>query len=140
MQLATLAGAGIQLQAKYRLEAESQVASAIVIIHIITQLAIWGKPECAPHKCKVRVACLSVFMSVFLSVRTFVTQKYTRIVVIYGVSLVVDNSIYGAFGELLCMPTFNKLVAANNKNKQVLILRKQVYQSLIKIISLALLL
>ena len=60
------------------------------------------------------------------------TRKYTRIVVIYGVPLVVDSSVYGAFGELLCMPTFNKHVATNNKNKQVLILRKQVYRSLIK--------
>ena len=67
------------------------------------------------------------------------TRKYTRIVVIYGVPLVVDSSVYGVFGELLCMPTFNKHVATNNKNKQVLILRKQVYRSLIKIISLALL-
>ena len=77
-----------------------------------------------------------VCLSVFLSVRTFMTRKYTRIVVIYGVPLVVDSSVYGAFGELLCMPTFNKHVATNNKNKQVLILRKQVYRSLIKIISL----
>ena len=61
------------------------------------------------------------------------TQKYT-VELIYGVPLVVDSSIYGAFGELLCMPTFNKHVATNKKNKQVLILRKQ----LIKIISLAL--
>ena len=68
----------------------------------------------------VRLVCLSVF----LSVRTFMTRKYTRIVVIYGVPLVVDSSVYGPFGELLCMPTFNKHVATNNKNKQVLILRK----------------
>ena len=54
----------------------------------------------------------------------FMTRKRTRIVVIYGVPLVVDSSVYGAFGELLCMPTFNKHVATNNKNKQVLILRK----------------
>ena len=64
----------------------------------------------------------------------------TRAVLIYWVSLVVDSSDNGAFGELLCMPTFNKHVATNNKNKQVPILRKQVYRSLIKIISLALLL
>ena len=104
----------------------------------------WGEPERAPHKREVRAACLSVYLSVCLSVclsvRTFMTRKYTRIVVIYGVPLVVDSSVYGAFGELLCMPTFNKYVATNNKNKQVLILRKQVYRSLIKIISLALLL
>ena len=96
----------------------------------------WGEPEQAPHKCEVRAACLSFF----LSVRTFMTRKYTRIVVIYGVPLVDDSSVYGAFGELLCMPTFNKHVATNNKNKQVFILRKQVCRSLIKIISLALLL
>ena len=65
------------------------------------------------------------------------TRKYTKIVVIYGIPLVVDSNVYGAFGELLCMPTFNKHVATNNKNKQVLILRKRL---LIKIISLALLL
>ena len=51
------------------------------------------------------------------------TRKYTRIVVIYGVPLAVDSSVYGAFGELLCMLTFNKHVATNNKNKQVLVLR-----------------
>ena len=56
------------------------------------------------------------------------TRKYTRIVVIYGVPLVVDSSFHGAFGELFCMPTFNKHVATNNKNKQVLTLRKQVYR------------
>ena len=88
----------------------------------------------------VRLVCLSICLSFCLSVRTFMTRKYTRIVVIYGVPLVVDSSVYGAFGELLCMPTFNKHVATNNKNKQVLILRKQVYRLLIKIISLALLL
>ena len=66
------------------------------------------------------------------------TQKYTRVVLIYGEPLVVDSSVYSAFGELLCMPTLNKRVATNNKNKQVLILRKQVYQSLIKMISLVL--
>ena len=66
----------------------------------------------------MRLVCLSFC----LSVCTFMTRKYTRIVVIYGVPLVVDSSIYGAFGELLCMPTFNKHVATNNKNKQVLIL------------------
>ena len=94
---------------------------------------IWGEPERAPHKREfVRLVCLSVC--------TVMTRKYTRIVVIYGVPLVVDSSVYGAFGELLCMPTFNKHVVTNNKNKQVLILRKQVYRSLIKIISLALLL
>ena len=84
----------------------------------------------------VQLVCLSVF----LSVRMFMTRKYTRIVVVYGVPLVVDSNVYGTFGELLCMPTFNKHVVTNNKNKQVLILRKQVYRSLIKIISLALLL
>ena len=100
----------------------------------------WGEPERATHKCEVRAACLSICLSFCLSVRTFMTRKYTRIVVIYGIPLVVDCSVYGAFGELLCMPTFNKHVATNNKNKQVLILRKQVYRSLIRIISLALLL
>ena len=55
----------------------------------------------------------------------FITRKYTRVVVIYGVPLVVDSSIYGAVGELLCMPTFNKHVVTNNKNKQVLILRSK---------------
>ena len=88
----------------------------------------------------VRLVCLSVCLSFCLSVRTFITRKYTRTVVIYGVPLVVDSSVYGAFSELLCMPMFNKHVATNNKNKQVPILRKQVYRSLIKIISLALLL
>ena len=101
----------------------------------IQLVCIWGKPERAPHKREVCVACLSVF----LSVRTFMIRKYTRVVLIYRVPLLVDSSVYGAFGELLCM-LFNKYVATNNKNKQVLILRKQVYRSLIQIISLALLL
>ena len=65
----------------------------------------------------VRLVCLSVCLSFCLSVRTFMTRKYTRVVLIYGVPLVVDSSVYGAFGELLCMPTFNEHVATNNKNK-----------------------
>ena len=73
----------------------------------------WGEPERAPHKHEVCAACLSVF----LSVCTFMTRKYTRVVLIYGVPLVVDSSVYGPFGELLCMPTFNKHVVTNNKNK-----------------------
>ena len=40
----------------------------------------------------VRLVCLSIC----LSVRTFMKRKYTRVVVIYGVSLVVDSSIYVA--------------------------------------------
>ena len=39
----------------------------------------WGEPERAPHKREVRTARLSVC----LSVRTFITRKYTRVVVIY---------------------------------------------------------
>ena len=62
---------------------------------------------------------------VCLSVRMFITQKYTRVVVIYGVPLVVDSSVYGAVGELLCMPMFNKHVVTNSKNKQILILRSK---------------
>ena len=58
---------------------------------------------------------------VCLSVRTFMTRKYT-IVVICRVPVVVDSSVYGDFGELLCMSMFNKHVVTNNKNKQVLIL------------------
>ena len=58
------------------------------------------------------------------------TRKYTRIVVIYGVPLLVDSSVYGAFGELLCMPTFNKHVVTNNKNKQVLIATKKASLSI----------
>ena len=54
------------------------------------------------HKREVCAACLSVF----LSVRTFMIRKYTRVVLIYGVPLVVDSSVYGAFGELLCMSMF----------------------------------
>ena len=48
----------------------------------------------------------------------FMTQKYTRIVVIYRVPLIVDSSVYGAFGELLCMPTFKKNVVANKQQEQ----------------------
>ena len=74
----------------------------------------WGEPERAPHKRKVRAACLSVCPYVH-------DTKIYKNSVIYGVPLVVDSSVYGAFDELLCMPTFNKHVATN-KNKQVLIL------------------
>ena len=40
----------------------------------------WGEPERAPHKREVR----AVGLSVCLSVRTFMTRKYTRTVLIYG--------------------------------------------------------
>ena len=43
-------------------------------------LIYWGEPERAPHKREVRAVCLSVC----LSVRTFMTRKYTRTVLIYG--------------------------------------------------------
>ena len=43
----------------------------------------WRKPEGAPHKHEVRVVSLSVYLSVCLSVGTFMTQKYIRIVLIY---------------------------------------------------------
>ena len=45
------------------------------------------------------------------------TRKYTRIIVIYEVPLVVDSSVYGAFGELLCMPTFNKHVVTKQQEQ-----------------------
>ena len=47
------------------------------------------------------------------------TRKYTRVVLIYEVLLVVDSSIYGTFGELLCMPTFNKHVASDKQQEQI---------------------
>ena len=40
----------------------------------------WGEPEQAPHKREVR----AVGLSVCLSVRTFMTRKYTRTILIYG--------------------------------------------------------
>ena len=45
----------------------------------------WDEPERAPHKREVCAACLSVYLSVFLSVRTFMMQKYTRVILIYEV-------------------------------------------------------
>ena len=44
----------------------------------------WGEPERAPHIRKVCEFCLSV--------RTFITQQFTNIVLIYGVPLTVDCS------------------------------------------------
>ena len=40
----------------------------------------WGEPERAPDKREVR----AVGLSICLSVRTFMTRKYTRTVLIYG--------------------------------------------------------
>ena len=44
----------------------------------------WGEPERALHKREVRAVGRSVCLSVSLSVRTFMTRKYTRTVLIYG--------------------------------------------------------
>ena len=78
----------------------------------------WGEPERAPHK---REVC-AVGLSVCLSVHTFMTRKYTTNL---WVPSVVDCSVYGRFGALLCTPTFNKHLVTNNMNKQVLILRSK---------------
>ena len=43
----------------------------------------------------VNSVCLSVCLSFFLSVCTFMTRKFTRVVLIYGVSSVVDCGVYG---------------------------------------------
>ena len=53
----------------------------------------WGEPERAPHKREVRAVSLSVCLSVCRSVRTFMTRKYTRVILIYGVPSVVDCSV-----------------------------------------------
>ena len=49
----------------------------------------WGEPERAPHK---REVC-AIGLSVCRSVRTFMTRKYTRVILIYGVPSVVDCSV-----------------------------------------------
>ena len=54
-----------------------------------TLICYWGEPERAPHIREVHVVGLSVCRSV----RTFMTQKSTRVVLIYGVPSVVDCSI-----------------------------------------------
>ena len=43
-----------------------------------------GEPERAPHKREVRAISLFVCLSICLSVRTFMTRKYTTTVLIYG--------------------------------------------------------
>ena len=110
----------------------------IIIISLVSYCScdVVGASLSEPHiNVKfVRLICLSVCPYVHDM------KKYIRIVVIYGVPLVVDSSIYGAFGKLLYMPTFNKHVATKTKTNRFLYLRKQVYGLLIKIISLALLL
>ena len=70
----------------------------------------------------VRLVCLSFCL--FVCPYVHYTKIYKNSSNL-RIPLVVDSSIYGAFGELLCMPMFNKHVVTN-KNKQVLILRKQV--------------
>ena len=45
-------------------------------INLFVHIFNWGEPERAPHKREVR--------AVGLSVCTFMTQKYTRTVLIYG--------------------------------------------------------
>ena len=89
---------------------------------------IGDEPEQAPHK---RLCSLSV-LSFCLSVRTFITQGYTGMVVICGVPLVVDSGIYGAFGELPCMLAFQQTCSDKQRERTGFILRKQVYQLLIK--------
>ena len=42
----------------------------------------WGNPERASHKCEVCAVCLFVCPSVCCSFRTFMTRKYTRVVLI----------------------------------------------------------
>ena len=44
---------------------------------------------------QVHAACLSVCLSIFLSVRMFKIRKFTRAVLIYGVPSIVDCSVYG---------------------------------------------
>ena len=53
---------------------------------MIAALLLLGR---APHKCEVR----AVGLSVCRSVRTFMTRKYTRVILIYGIPSVVDCSI-----------------------------------------------
>ena len=55
-------------------------------------------------------------------------QKYTRVVLIYGVPSVADGSVYDGFSELPCMPMFNKHIVTNNVNKQVSSTKKRVYR------------
>ena len=57
---------------------------------MIAALLLLGR---APHKCEVRAVGLSVCRSVCRSVRTFMTRKYTRVILIYGIPSVVDCSI-----------------------------------------------
>ena len=86
---------------------------------------IIGASLSEPH-INMKFVCLSVCLStVCRSVRMFMTRKYTRVVLFYGVPSVVDCSVYGRFGALLCKPMFNKHVVTNNMNKQVLILRSK---------------
>ena len=51
-----------------------------VRLYLKYELDNWGEPEQAPHKREVR----AVGLSICLSVRTFMTRKYTRTVLIYG--------------------------------------------------------
>ena len=52
-------------------------------------MVLLGEPEQAPHKREVR----AVGLSVCLSAHTFMTRKYTRVILIYGVPSVVDCSV-----------------------------------------------
>ena len=54
--------------------------NSLRFISWVRSIYYWGKPERAPHKREVR----AVGLSVCRSVRTFMTRKYTRTVLIYG--------------------------------------------------------
>ena len=96
------------------------------MIHIFKYRCHWGKPEQAPHKHEVCAACLSVFLSVCPYVHN---TKIYKSSVIYGVPLVVDSSVYGAFAEVqvncfVCQRSTKKHVATNTKKASLSIANK----------------
>ena len=72
-------------------------------------IVTWGEPEQAPHIHDVQEFCLC------LSVRTFIIQQFTNVVLIYGVSLIDDCSFKTHILYCFCI---NKVVMTNKLNKQ----------------------
>ena len=74
----------------YYVTVNSKLAYKIGFLQLVKLI---GASLSEPHKREVRVVGLSVCLSVCCSVRTFMTRKSTRVVLIYGVPSVVDCSV-----------------------------------------------
>ena len=74
--------------------------------------ATWGEPEQAPHIRDVCKFCLSVC----LSVRTFMTQQFTNVILIYGYLQLLIAALNSMFPRPFCNHTFKKHFKTNKLN------------------------